>query len=333
MLSSTQAGHFPAFCSPAYVTHHHAAAAVLPGDVEIQLKPGRSFGVADILQGREQDRLIRGQQRQQPALATHYDQGTTSNGGGNDAGSNMVALGQSQQAVASHIKSSQLRFGIDTILSDEVTPKKVMKSANGELAEMNEQPKRSGMVCVSQQPSLVYPAIVTGQAAVLYSNPTYSHHPTESSHHYHHPIYNEHCHSYQGPYTMLTHHETWRPIHSQQTHPKRKRSWSRAVFTNLQRKGLEKRFEIQKYVTKPDRRQLAAALGLTDAQVKVWFQNRRMKWRHSKEVQPKKGGEADDDNDDKASDCQEQKENVEMTDSEDDAKSCESTEPEHICVE
>ncbi|GAB6032290.1 hypothetical protein CHUAL_010930 [Chamberlinius hualienensis] len=65
---------------------------------------------------------------------------------------------------------------------------------------------------------------------------------------------------------------------------KRKRSWSRAVFSNLQRKGLEKRFQIQKYITKPDRRQLAATLGLTDAQVKVWFQNRRMKWRHSKEA-------------------------------------------------
>ncbi|XP_048391523.1 H2.0-like homeobox protein isoform X4 [Stegostoma tigrinum] len=81
-----------------------------------------------------------------------------------------------------------------------------------------------------------------------------------------------------GPYAVLT--KDTMP----QTY-KRKRSWSRAVFSNLQRKGLEKRFEIQKYVTKPDRKQLAAMLGLTDAQVKVWFQNRRMKWRHSKEAQ------------------------------------------------
>nr|XP_029533144.1 H2.0-like homeobox protein isoform X3 [Oncorhynchus nerka] len=89
---------------------------------------------------------------------------------------------------------------------------------------------------------------------------------------------------YTGPYAVLT----------KDTIPqtyKRKRSWSRAVFSNLQRKGLEKRFEIQKYVTKPDRKQLAAMLGLTDAQVKVWFQNRRMKWRHSKEAQAQKDKE------------------------------------------
>ncbi|CAG9788047.1 unnamed protein product [Diatraea saccharalis] len=79
---------------------------------------------------------------------------------------------------------------------------------------------------------------------------------------------------------------------------KRKRSWSRAVFSNLQRKGLERRFQIQKYITKPDRRQLAATLGLTDAQVKVWFQNRRMKWRHTKEGRaPPRATELEDNED------------------------------------
>ncbi|XP_029036203.1 H2.0-like homeobox protein [Osmia bicornis bicornis] len=73
------------------------------------------------------------------------------------------------------------------------------------------------------------------------------------------------------------------PTSQSESNTRRKRSWSRAVFSSLQRKGLERRFSLQKYITKPDRRQLAATLGLTDAQVKVWFQNRRMKWRHTKE--------------------------------------------------
>ncbi|XP_017888503.1 uncharacterized protein LOC108629978 [Ceratina calcarata] len=57
----------------------------------------------------------------------------------------------------------------------------------------------------------------------------------------------------------------------------------RAVFSDLQRRGLEKRFQTQKYISKPDRKKLAEKLGLKDSQVKIWFQNRRMKWRNSKE--------------------------------------------------
>ncbi|XP_030386150.1 uncharacterized protein LOC115632979 [Scaptodrosophila lebanonensis] len=57
----------------------------------------------------------------------------------------------------------------------------------------------------------------------------------------------------------------------------------RAVFSDSQRKGLEKRFQQQKYISKPDRKKLAERLGLKDSQVKIWFQNRRMKWRNSKE--------------------------------------------------
>ncbi|CAH0385309.1 unnamed protein product [Bemisia tabaci] len=63
----------------------------------------------------------------------------------------------------------------------------------------------------------------------------------------------------------------------------RRQMMRRAVFSDLQRKGLEKRFQIQKYISKPDRKKLAEKLGLKDSQVKIWFQNRRMKWRNSKE--------------------------------------------------
>ncbi|XP_062600085.1 homeobox protein BarH-like 1, partial [Saccostrea cucullata] len=54
---------------------------------------------------------------------------------------------------------------------------------------------------------------------------------------------------------------------------------SRTVFTELQLIGLEKRFESQKYLSTPDRLELADSLGLSQVQVKTWYQNRRMKWK------------------------------------------------------
>ena len=45
----------------------------------------------------------------------------------------------------------------------------------------------------------------------------------------------------------------------------------RAVFSDYQRKGLEKRFQIQKYISKPDRKKLAEKLGLKDSQVSQCF--------------------------------------------------------------
>ncbi|XP_007503943.1 homeobox protein DBX2 isoform X2 [Monodelphis domestica] len=57
----------------------------------------------------------------------------------------------------------------------------------------------------------------------------------------------------------------------------------RAVFSDDQRKSLEKMFQKQKYINKTDRKKLSISLGLKESQVKIWFQNRRMKWRNCKE--------------------------------------------------
>ncbi|XP_067826883.1 homeobox protein BarH-like 2 [Heptranchias perlo] len=54
---------------------------------------------------------------------------------------------------------------------------------------------------------------------------------------------------------------------------------SRTIFTELQLIGLEKKFQKQKYLSTPDRLDLAQSLGLTQLQVKTWYQNRRMKWK------------------------------------------------------
>ncbi|KAL5259175.1 hypothetical protein ACHWQZ_G009587 [Mnemiopsis leidyi] len=53
----------------------------------------------------------------------------------------------------------------------------------------------------------------------------------------------------------------------------------RTIFTARQLLELERRFENQKYLTSTERSCLAFILGLSDEQIKVWFQNRRSKWK------------------------------------------------------
>ncbi|KAI6195744.1 Homeobox domain-containing protein [Aphelenchoides besseyi] len=54
---------------------------------------------------------------------------------------------------------------------------------------------------------------------------------------------------------------------------------SRPTFTGQQIFMLEKKFETTKYLAGTERAQLAQQLSMTESQVKVWFQNRRTKWR------------------------------------------------------
>lgn len=58
---------------------------------------------------------------------------------------------------------------------------------------------------------------------------------------------------------------------------KKKKKRSRAAFTHAQVFELERRFAHQKYLSGPERSELAHILKLTETQVKIWFQNRRYK--------------------------------------------------------
>uniref|UniRef100_A0A663DY12 NK2 homeobox 8 n=1 Tax=Aquila chrysaetos chrysaetos TaxID=223781 RepID=A0A663DY12_AQUCH len=79
---------------------------------------------------------------------------------------------------------------------------------------------------------------------------------------------------------------TQRSLPARGSEAEEKKKKRRVLFSKAQTLELERRFRQQRYLSAPEREQLARLLSLTPTQVKIWFQNHRYKMKRARSEGP-----------------------------------------------
>uniref|UniRef100_A0A8D0HE08 Homeobox domain-containing protein n=1 Tax=Sphenodon punctatus TaxID=8508 RepID=A0A8D0HE08_SPHPU len=129
-----------------------------------------------------------------------------------------------------------------------------------------------------------------GGAFVSYNRPVTYPYPggsVSSSHHHHHHgnpylAYQPLCHMGGHSGAPTVDHEKTTIIENGEIRLNgkgKKIRKPRTIYSSLQLQALNQRFQQTQYLALPERAELAAQLGLTQTQVKIWFQNKRSKYK------------------------------------------------------